>query len=112
VIYQLWMVLVSLSVHTISEIEWRIALSRIKPVAYTYWKTRIGKSVMFTGELKALDPGTVGVLDKVHDDWCVIVYPQNSAYEDDGKGGFKPRKGAPNKVYSHSCKLTEIKECS
>ena len=33
-----------------------------------------------------LDEGTVGILDKVHDDWCVIIYPQNSAYEDEDNG--------------------------
>ena len=73
------------------------------------WKDKIGINVIFTGKMKMLDEGTIGVLDKVHDDWCVIIYPQNSAYEDDGKGGWKPRKNAPNKIYAHSCKLTEIK---
>ena len=68
-----------------------------------------GMKVIFIGEMKALDKGTVGILDKLHPDWCVIVYPQNSAYEDDGKGGWKPIKGAPNKMYAHSAKLTEIK---
>jgi len=39
----------------------------------------------------------------------VIVYPQNSAFEDDGKGGWKPKKGVPNKIYCHSVSLKEIK---
>jgi len=44
------------------------------------------------------------------EDWCVIVYPQNSAYEDvikDGVVGWKPKKGAPNKIYAHSVKLKD-----
>lgn len=68
-----------------------------------------GMEVIFTGEMKALDKGTIGVLDKLYSDWCVIVYPHNSAYEEDGKGGWKPKKGAPNKVHAHSAKLTEVK---
>jgi hypothetical protein len=72
-------------------------------------KYEIGSKVIYTGKLRMLTKGTVGVLDAVYDDWCVIVYPQNSAYENDGKGGFKPIKNAPNQIYSHSCKLTEIK---
>ena len=76
---------------------------------YEHWKEKIGTNVIFTGKLLALDEGTIGVLKSVHEDWCVIVYPQHQAYEDDGKGGFKPIKGAPNKVYAHSAKLTEIK---
>ena len=65
--------------------------------------------VIYTGTMKMLDEGTVGVIDKIHDDWCVIVYPQHQAFEKDGKGGWKPIKGAPNKVYAHSAKLTDIK---
>lgn len=73
------------------------------------WNDKLKSNVIFTGKLKMLDEGTIGILDKVVNDWCVIVYPQHSSYEEDEKGGFKSIKNAPNKVYSHSCKLTEIK---
>lgn len=69
----------------------------------------IDMPVIFTGNLKGLDSGTVGLITSLHPDWCVITYPQNSAYEPDGKSGWKQIKGAPNKVYSHSAKLTEVK---
>lgn len=68
-----------------------------------------GMKVIFTGKLKMLDEGSVGIISKLYPDWCSIVYPQNAAYEDDGKGGWKPIKNAPNQVYAHSAKLTEIK---
>lgn len=73
------------------------------------WKDKIGEKVIFTGKIKKLDYGSIGILKKVYDNWAVIVYPQNSGYEDNGKGGWKPIKKSPNKVYAHSCKLTEIK---
>jgi hypothetical protein len=68
----------------------------------------INTPVIFTGSLKGLNSGTVGLITSLHSDWCVITYPQNSAYEYDGKNGWKQINGAPNKVYSHSCKLTEV----
>jgi hypothetical protein len=68
-----------------------------------------GMKVIFTGKLKMLDEGTVGIITKLYSDWCSIAYPQNLSFEEDGKGGWKPIKGAPNKVYAHSVKLTEIK---
>lgn len=73
------------------------------------WKDKIGTEVIFTGKLKMLDEGSVGILDKVFDDWCSIVYPQNASYEEDGKGGWKPIKGKRVQVYAHSAKLTEIR---
>lgn len=73
------------------------------------WSDKIGCQVVYLGKLKMLDAGSVGVLKSVFDDCCTIVYPQNAAYEDDGKGGFKPIKNAPNQVYAHSAKLNEIK---
>ncbi len=61
-----------------------------------------------------LNKGTVGILSNIYDDgvwgeaWCIIVYPQNSAYDYDGDK-WKPKKNAPMKIYSHSAKLSEIK---
>jgi len=73
------------------------------------WYDKIGYKVEYLGKLKMLDSGSVGILNSVCDDWCTIVYPQNAAYEDNGKGGFKPIKNAPKQVYAHSAKLIEIK---
>lgn len=70
---------------------------------------QVGMKVIFTGDYKALDKNTIGVLSSMHNDYGVIVYPQNAAYEDDGKGGWKPIKGAGNKIYAHSVKLSEVK---
>jgi hypothetical protein len=75
---------------------------------YDFWKEKLNTNVVFTGELLMLDKGTVGVLHKVYPDWAMIHYPQNIGYEPDGKGGWKPIKGAPNQVSYHSCKLDEI----
>jgi hypothetical protein len=69
----------------------------------------IGKSCIYLKDLKMLDKNTIGIIDKVYNDWCVIIYPQNSSYEYDEKGGWKPIKNAPNQVYAHSAKFTEIK---
>ena len=76
------------------------------------WKDKIGTNVIFTGKLVMLDEGTVGILKSVYDDWCVVIYPQNASYEDNGKGGWKPVKNATNKIYAHSCLLSEIMSVS
>ena len=73
------------------------------------WKEHIGKEVVFTGKIKMLDEGSIGILSSVFDDKCSIIYPQNYAYEADDNGGWKLKKNAPNKVSSHSALLTEIK---
>ena len=82
-----------------------------------FWENKIGSEVIFTGDNNLLDKNSVGILDSVHpsneynpESWCVIIYPQNSAYDYDDKGGWKPKKKAPNKIYSHSVKLSEIKQ--
>lgn len=77
---------------------------------YEYWKDKVGTEVIFTGEIKCLIKGTVGILTSVYPTWCTIVYPQNSAYEDLPNGGWKPKKNFPNLVYAHSAKLDQIKE--
>jgi len=53
-----------------------------------------GDKVIFTGTLKALDPGTIGVIDGIRGDWAVIAYPQNFG---------------TNKVSYHSAKLGDLK---
>ena len=76
------------------------------------FKNQIGSKVIFLGKLKMLDEGSIGILNNVYGDYCTIIYPQNQAYEDDGKGGYKLIKNAPNKIYAHSAKLNEIKMVS
>ncbi len=76
---------------------------------HTYWKEKIGANVIFTGELKALDKDTIGVLVSISAEFAVIDYPQNHAFQQDTNGDWKPIKGVPNKVSGHSCKLSEIK---
>ncbi len=71
-------------------------------------KLPLGTSVIFTGEIKMLDPGTVGIIYSILSDGYVIIYPQNSGYETDDKGNWKPIKKAPNKIYAHSCKFDEV----
>ena len=67
-----------------------------------------GSKVIYKGKLKMLNKGTIGVIGEMYSDWCVIVYPQNVAYEDNCKNGWKPIKGAPNQVYAHSAKLVDV----
>ena len=69
----------------------------------------LGKKAVCTVAVKLLDEGTIGIITFVWKDSCVITYQQNSAYEEDGKGGWKLKKNAPHKVYAHSCKLADIK---
>lgn len=73
------------------------------------WNEKIGCVVVFTGNIKMLNEETPGILKSIYGDFCVIVYPQNEAYEYTEDGGWKPKKGSPNQIYSHGCKLTEIK---
>jgi len=72
-------------------------------------KRKIGASVIYTGSLKMLDAGTIGRLESVHSDFCVIIYPQNSSYQNDDVGGWRPIKGSPNQIYCHSVKFNEVK---
>lgn len=69
----------------------------------------IGTKVILVAGMKSLAYGSVGVIEKMHKDWCVVVYPQNASYEDDGNGGWKPIKNATGQVYCHSAKFTELK---
>lgn len=74
------------------------------------WEKQIGKEVIYQTETKNLIFGTVGILSKVVDDWCVIVYPQNTSFEyNSKKDTWVPIKGAPNQLYCHSVKLKDIK---
>lgn len=68
-----------------------------------------GDKVIYLKEIKMLDYGTVGIVANIFSDFITIIYPQNKSFEDDGKGGFKPIKGSPNKIYAHSARITDIK---
>ena len=75
---------------------------------FEYWKDKVGSSVVYLKTMKFLDKETVGILESVHKNFVVIVYPQNPNFEEDGKGGWKAKKRFM-KVYSHSAEFTEIK---
>lgn len=70
----------------------------------------IGDKVTYNKNLKSLDYDSVGIITYISKDytWVTIKYPQNSAYDDDDKGGWKPRKNAPNKVFAHSANIEDI----
>ena len=72
-------------------------------------KMKKGDKVIYLVKLQMLDEGTIGVVSEIYNDWCSIVYPQNSSYDYDDKGNWKPKKNAPNKIYAHSAKLCEVK---
>jgi len=65
---------------------------------------KIGDSVIYNREMKALDYGTVGIIHSIYGEKCTIIYTQNSMYDENGK----IEKNSPTKVYSHSCLLTEL----
>ncbi len=68
----------------------------------------IGDKVIFTGDLKFLPNGCIGVIGAVCPTWATIYYPQHQSFQEDGNGGWKPIKGIPNAVFAHSAKLSEI----
>lgn len=69
-----------------------------------------GAEVIYTGTLKGLNKGEVGVISSIKSGFCFIIYPQNSAYKYNDDGTWEPIKGAPNKIYAHSAKLNEVNE--
>jgi len=59
-----------------------------------------GDKVKYKKEMKALDFGSIGIIDSYHkanennsEDWCSVVYEQNLK---------------TNKVYAHSAKISEL----
>lgn len=70
---------------------------------------KVGDNAITTKKIQFLKPGEVGIISFLKNDWCVLVYPQNSCYEGDGSNTDKLIKGKPMAVYSHSCLIKEIK---
>lgn len=68
-----------------------------------------GDKVIYLKDMKGLDKDSIGILQSIDGDNCIVYYPQNVSFETDSLGNIKPIKGALNKVSMHSAKLNDLK---
>lgn len=71
---------------------------------------KVGMKVVYIPSMKLLEQGTVGIISSIHEDWCVIYYPEANTVG--GKVTLINKDGKiikkPDSVNFHSAKLTEI----